>query len=59
MKPVDNENVVSEMNIQAQSDLFEQEKNTATNASVCCSRLQKIVVSAIEFIALVLLLISA
>lgn len=48
----------SEMNIQAQSNLIEQEKNTAVNTSVCCSRLQIIVVSAIGFIALVLLLIS-
>lgn len=48
----------SKMNIQAQSDLIQQEKNTAVNTSVCCSRLQIIVVSAIGFIALVLLLIS-
>ena len=48
----------NKMNIQAQSDLIQQEKNTAVNTSVCCSRLQIIVVSAIGFIALVLLLIS-
>lgn len=48
----------SEMNIQTQNDLTEQEKNTVVNTSVCCSRLQVIVVSAIGFIALVLLLIS-
>lgn len=48
----------SEMNIQAQNDLTEQEKNTAADTSVCCSRLQIIVVSGIGFIALVLLLIS-
>ena len=48
----------SKMNIQAQSDLIQQEKNTAVNTSVCCSRLQIIVVSAIGFIALVLLIIS-
>ena len=48
----------SKMNIQAQSDLIQQEKNTAVNTSVCCNRLQIIVVSAIGFIALVLLLIS-
>lgn len=58
VKPVANENAVNEMNIQTQSDLIEQEKNTAVNTSVCCSRLQIIVVSAIGFIALVLLLIS-
>ncbi|MBE7048766.1 MAG: hypothetical protein E7393_05300 [Ruminococcaceae bacterium] len=48
----------SEMNIQAQNDITEQEKNTAVNISVYCSKLQIIVVSAIGFIALVLLLIS-
>ena len=57
-KPVIDENAVSEMNIQADSDLIEQNKNTVVKTSVCCNKLQIIVVSSIGFIALVLLLIS-
>lgn len=58
-KPFANEYTAGETDIQNQPDFKEDNiKNTAANASVCCSRLQIIVVSAIGFIALVLLLIS-
>lgn len=60
VKPIANDNAVSEINIQIQNDASKQDniKNTAANTSVCCSRLQITVVSGIGIIALVLLLIA-
>ena len=59
-KSVVNEEATSEIHIQVQGDLSNQDntKNTDTNTSVYSNRLQIIVVSGIGFVALLLLLIS-